>query len=175
MLGKPIPSHIYDTIDAHIAKKQWDYAWSAIADAINAYQDKKIAPYNCLWLYHKAAYVASQVNYSMAVANANKFIIMSEELLNLGSHMQNLELQTAQIRPPRRDEIDEMRALMQRTEIEYIEKQTSKGKPQEQIQKEIDGFRGEVINKTATGGCFTLALTALAGIAGIAVGIRLLS
>ena len=44
-LGKPIPGHIYDTVNAHIANKQWDHAWGVIADAINAYQDKTRAPY----------------------------------------------------------------------------------------------------------------------------------
>jgi len=74
---------VYDAIDTHIENKQWSYAWNAIADAINSYEDTKLRVYNCLWLHQKGAKLGSHVGqYEIALGMAEKFVVQGQKLLN---------------------------------------------------------------------------------------------
>jgi hypothetical protein len=106
--GQAIAGYVYDEIDTYMSKGQWEYAWDAIAKAINEYQDPKLRIYNCLWLYQKGAIVAEELGYSEYVlAFGNKFITLSEKLLNEGPHVRQVYVDESKIRPPRADEVDE--------------------------------------------------------------------
>jgi len=161
MLGKPVPSHVYDAIDTHIANKQFQYAWNAIVDAINAYQDPKMYVYNCLWLYQKGALVAARADnmHDMAIGMADKFITMGQKLRNMGTHVQEVELRGAQIRPPRQDEIDQMTIVLAQMEQEYRQRQAAQGKSVEAINADVSRFKG-ALAKTS-GGCFTLVVSGI--------------
>ena len=98
---------------------------------------------------------------------ATKFIGMGQKLINLDAPMRDFELRTAQIRPPRQDEIDAMKIVLAKMEQVFRERQTAQGKSVEAINAEVSKLKG-VMTKSSSG-CITLALTTFSGLAELTV------
>jgi hypothetical protein len=150
--GKPIPGHVYDEIDTYIEQENWELALDTISKTINAYWDKKLNKYNCLWLYSKGAHAAQEYGSTeFLVSFLGVFIAYGEELIKLGPHVLNVVLGYAKIRPPRQDEIAAAKALLEQAKQEYFKHKTEDfHRPPDEVKTQLSKWEKQFVAKSGS-------------------------